>query len=150
MECIIWIVLAIIFAVAEIITVGLTSIWFAGGAILALIAAALGLNVFWQVAVFVVSSVIFLCFTRPWAMKYFKPRLTKTNYEDKIGKNACITENVDNIKNTGTAILDGLEWRARASEEGVTFETGTIVTVEDIRGVTLYVKDRAKMPRLEK
>lgn len=148
MEIIIWIILAIIFAVLEIITVGLTSIWFAGGAILALIAAALGLNVVWQAAIFILSSLIFLFFTRPWAVKYFKPHLVKTNYEDKIGKNACITEKVDNIRGTGAAVIDGQEWRARASEEGKIYETGTIVTVEEIRGVTLYVKDSEQMPRL--
>ena len=78
---IIWIALIIIFAVVEIITVGLTSIWFAGGALVALLVDAAGLGPVWQFAVFVVVSVILLVFTRPWALKYMKPRLVKTNYE---------------------------------------------------------------------
>ena len=80
---IIWIALIIIFAVVEIITVGLTSIWFAGGAVVALLVDAAGLGPVWQFAAFVVVSVILLVFTRPWALKYMKPRLVKTNYAIK-------------------------------------------------------------------
>ena len=137
---IIWIALIIIFAVVEIITVGLTSIWFAGGAVVALLVDAAGLGPVWQFAAFVVVSVILLVFTRPWALKYMKPRLVKTNYEAAVDKNVCLTEAVDNIKGTGTAVLNGQEWTARAYEDGKTFEAGMIVKVKEIRGVTLYVQ----------
>ena len=146
MEAIVWVVLAIIFAVVEIITVGLTSIWFAGGALAALLASALGLNVVWQIVVFVLVSVLLLVFTRPWALKYVKPHLVKTNYESAIGKNVCLTEEVDNIKGTGTAVLSGQEWTARAYEEGKKFSAGMIVTVKEIRGVTMYVVESEAMP----
>lgn len=149
MEIMAWIILAIVFAVLEIVTIGLTSIWFAGGALLALLAAALGSNIIGQIIIFVVSSVILLLFTRPWAMKYVKPHLVKTNYEGKIGKDACVTETVDNRKETGTAILEGQEWRVRASNEEEVFEPGTLVTVEEIRGVTLYVKESSRMPEVK-
>ena len=138
---IIWIALIIIFAVVEIITVGLTSIWFAGGAVVALLVDAAGLGPVWQFAAFVVVSVILLVFTRPWALKYMKPRLVKTNYEAAVDKNVCLTEAVDNIKGTGTAVLNGQEWTARAYEDGKTFEAGMIVKVKEIRGVTLYVTE---------
>ena len=115
---IIWIALIIIFAVVEIITVGLTSIWFAGGAVVALLVDAAGLGPVWQFAAFVVVSVILLVFTRPWALKYMKPRLVKTNYEAAVDKNVCLTEAVDNIRGTGTAVLNGQEWSARAYEDG--------------------------------
>jgi membrane protein implicated in regulation of membrane protease activity len=124
---IIWIALIIIFAVVEIITVGLTSIWFAGGAVVALLVDAAGLGPVWQFAAFVVVSVILLVFTRPWALKYMKPRLVKTNYEAAVDKNVCLTEAVDNIKGTGTAVLNGQEWTARAYEDGKTFEAGMAV-----------------------
>ena len=127
---IIWIALIIIFAVVEIITVGLTSIWFAGGALVALLVDAAGLGPVWQFAAFVVVSVILLVFTRPWALKYMKPRLVKTNYEAAVDKNVCLTEAVDNIKGTGTAVLNGQEWTARAYEDGKTFEAGMIVKVK--------------------
>lgn len=147
MEAIIWIALIIVFAALEIVTVGLTSIWFAGGALAALLCYALGLNIVWQFAVFVAVSLVLLFFTRPWALKYFKPHLVRTNYEENIGQNVCITETVDNIKGTGTAVLKGQEWTARAYEEGKVFEAGTIVKVKEIRGVTMYVVESETMPK---
>ena len=147
MEAILWIVLIIVFAVVEMITVGLTSIWFAGGALAALLVCVLGLGIGWQIAVFTVVSAVLLIFTRPWALKYFKPKLVKTNYETTIGKNVCLTEDVDNIKGTGTAVLNGQEWTARAYEEGKIFPAGMIVTVKEIRGVTMYVVESEAMPK---
>jgi membrane protein implicated in regulation of membrane protease activity len=147
MEAIFWIVLTIVFAVIEIITVGLTSIWFAGGALAALLCYALGMNPVWQFIVFVAVSVVLLCFTRPWALKYLKPHLTRTNYEEALEKNVCLTERVDNIQGTGTAVLNGQEWTARAYEEGKVFEAGMIVKVKEIRGVTMYVVESDAMPQ---
>lgn len=149
MAAIIWIVLIIIFAVVEIITVGLTSIWFAGGAVAALLGYAVGLNEIWQFLIFLAVSLILLFFTRPWALKYFKPHLVKTNYEEVIGKNVCLTETIDNVKGTGTAVLKGQEWTARAYDEGRIFEAGMIVKVKEIRGVTMYVTDSEIMPKNE-
>ncbi len=65
---------------------------------MALLVDAAGLGPVWQFAAFVVVSVILLVFTRPWALKYMKPRLVKTNYEAAVDKNVCLTEAVDNIK----------------------------------------------------
>lgn len=149
MAAIIWIVLIIIFAVVEIITVGLTSIWFAGGAVAALLGYAVGLNEIWQFLIFLAVSLILLFFTRPWALKYLKPHLVKTNYEEVIGKNVCLTETIDNVKGTGTAVLKGQEWTARAYDEGRIFEAGMIVKVKEIRGVTMYVTDSEIMPKNE-
>lgn len=147
MEAIIWVALIILFAAIEIATVGLTSIWFAGGALAALLCYALGLGVAWQIVVFFAVSLVLLFFTRPWAMKYLKPHLIKTNYEEAVDKNVCITETVDNLKGTGTAVLNGQEWTARAYEDGRVFEPGMIVKVKEIRGVTLYVGESDAMPQ---
>lgn len=136
---IIWIVLIIAFAVGEILTVGLTSIWFAGGALAALIVSALGANEVVQVIVFVAVSLILLFFTRPWALKYLKPHLTRTNYEEALEQKVNVTETIDNTKGTGTAVLKGQEWTARAYEDGKVLEAGTLAQVKEIRGVTLYV-----------
>ncbi len=144
---IIWTALIILFIVVEIISVGLTSIWFAGGALVALLVCAAGLGTAVQFAAFVVVSVILILFTRPWALKYMKPKLVKTNYEAAVGKNVCLTETVDNIKGTGTAVLNGQEWTARAYEDGKVFEAGTIVKVKEIRGVTLYIEESDAMPQ---
>lgn len=136
---IIWIVLIMVFAVGEILTVGLTSIWFAGGALAALIVSALGANEVVQVIVFVAVSLILLFFTRPWALKYLKPHLTRTNYEEALEQKVNVTETIDNTKGTGTAVLKGQEWTARAYEDGKVLEAGTLAQVKEIRGVTLYV-----------
>lgn len=146
METILWIALIIVFVAVEIATVGLTAIWFAGGALVALLVQLLGLNIYWQIIFFIVASAILMTVTRPWALKYFKPRLVKTNYETVVGETVCLTEAVDNIKGTGTAVYKGQEWTARAYENGKTFEAGTIVSVKEIRGVTLYVTESGQMP----
>lgn len=143
---IVWIVLIIVFAAVEIATVGLTSIWFAGGALAALLCYAVGLGEVWQFLAFVAVSLVLLIFTRPWALKYFRPHLVRTNYERAFGENVCLTEDVDNLKGTGTAVYKGQEWSARAYEEGRTFEAGSIVKVKEIRGVTMYVVESDIMP----
>ena len=63
-------------------------------------------------------------------MKYLKPHLIRTNYEQAIGENVCLTETVDNQRGTGTAVYKGQEWTARASEDGKRYEAGTIVKVK--------------------
>lgn len=150
METILWLALIVLFVAIEIGTVGLTAIWFAGGALLALLAQLLGLNIYWQIIIFIVVSAVLMTVTRPWALKYFKPRLVKTNYESVVGENVCLTESVDNIKGTGTAIYKGQEWTARAYRAGKIFEAGTIVAVKEIRGVTLYVEESEQMPLQKK
>ena len=139
MEAIIWVALIILFAAIEIATVGLTSIWFAGGALAALLCYALGLGVAWQIVVFFAVSLVLLFFTRPWAMKYLKPHLIKTNYEEAVDKNVCITETVDNLKGTGTAVLNGQEWTARANEGQSRFPAGETVVIRAVEGVKLMV-----------
>ena len=148
MEAMIWIGLIILFVVVEIATVGLTSIWFAGGALLSLILCLCGVGLGWQIGVFFVVSLILGAFTRPWAVKYLKPHLIRTNYEQAIGENVCLTETVDNQRGTGTAVYKGQEWTARASEDGKRYEAGMIVKVKEIRGVTMYVTESGLMPQV--
>ena len=137
---IIWIALIIIFAVVEIITVGLTSIWFAGGAVVALLVDAAGLGPVWQFAAFVVVSVILLVFTRPFAMRFINTRRLKTNYEGIIGKTIRISQKVDNIGQTGMAVVNGTEWTVRSEQDDVILEPGTLAKVVNISGVKLIVK----------
>lgn len=146
METILWLALIVVFVGIEIGTVGLTAIWFAGGALMALLVQLIGLNIYWQISFFIVASAILLTFVRPWAMKFFKPRLVKTNYEAVVGENVCLTEAVDNIKGTGAALYKGQEWTARAYESGKIYEAGAIVAVKEIRGVTLYVTESQQIP----
>lgn len=140
METLIWLILIVTFVGIEIATVGLTSIWFAAGAIVAFLLQLAGVPVFWQIMIFIVISAICLTLIRPWALKYFKPRLVKTNYETVLGEKVRVTADIDNIKGSGTAIYRGQEWTARAVEDEKTFSAGEVVTVKEIKGVTLYVE----------
>ncbi|MBR5128007.1 MAG: NfeD family protein [Roseburia sp.] len=146
MGTILWLILIVAFVVIEMVTVGLTAIWFAGGALVALLVQLLGWNIYGQIIIFIAVSAILLTVTRPWALKYFKPRLVKTNYESVVGENVCLTETVDNMKGTGRAIYKGQEWTARAYKSDAVFEAGTIVSVKEICGVTLYVEESQQMP----
>ena len=136
---IIWIALIIIFAVVEIITVGLTSIWFAGGALAAFFMALAGLSFQVQMTVFLAVSFVLLIFTRPFAVKYVNKGTVKTNVDGLVGKKARVLEEIDNGSGSGTAVLNGQEWTARAVRDDLVIHKGETVIVKEIRGVKLMV-----------
>lgn len=121
---IVWLALIVIFLVVEIATVGLTSIWLAGGALAALVVELLGLGIVWQIAAFLIVTFILLYFTRPWAQKYLNAKSVKTNYESLIGQKIKMTERVDNLSQTGKAVVNGQEWTVRAEADGDILEPG--------------------------
>lgn len=136
----VWLGLLILFLVIEIATVGLTTIWMAGGALGALILDLAGLNLWWQIGAFLVVSFTMLAFTRPFVVKYINSHHEKTNYEGIIGKVVRITEKVDNLQQTGTAVVNGLEWTTRAERDDVILDPGDLAKVVNISGVKLIVK----------
>ena len=136
----IWLAFMIVFIVVEIITVGLTSIWFAGGALAALLAALTRLRIDLQNLNIIALTIIQLFYTRPFALKYVKPHNVKTNYEEIIGKEVLVTERIDNKEETGKAVFNGMEWTARSIEEQSVMEAGEKAHVVEIKGVKLYVK----------
>ncbi len=135
---IIWLILLAFLIFVEIITLGLTTIWFAGGALVAFIVSLFYDNLLLEIILFIVISLALLFFTRPIVKKFFNSTRTKTNYEAVIGKEALVTATIDNINNAGWAIVDGLEWSAR-SVNGQRIEKGTKVIIESISGVKLMV-----------
>lgn len=135
-----WLALLIILLIIEIITVGLTSIWAAGGALAALLLNILGVPLAGQIIVFFVVTFVLLYFTRPFAVKYINTQRVKTNYEGIIGKTIRITETVDNISQTGTAVVNGQEWTVRAEKDGDILEPDTLAKVVNIAGVKLIVR----------
>lgn len=139
-ELMIWLILLIVFIAVEAGTMGLTSIWFAGGALIAVIIAVLGGPVWLQISAFLVVSLVLLIFTRPVAVKYFNKDRVKTNAEDIIGKQAIVTGQIDNLQATGKVVVGGQEWSARSMEEGMVIPEGTVVIVESISGVKLMVR----------
>lgn len=139
-----WLALLIIFIIAECLTVGLISIWFAGGALIAMFVALAGLGTVWQIAVFLIVSAFLLLITRPIAVKYFNNKKEKTNYESVIGTVVKVVEKIDNLNQTGAAFADGKEWTARAIEDNLILEKDTFATVVAIEGVKLMVEPYKK------
>ena len=137
-----WLGLLIILLVIEIITVGLTSIWAAGGALAALILNIMGLSLVWQVVVFFVVTFVLLIFTRPFAVRFINTQREKTNYEGIIGKTIRIAERVDNIRQTGMAVVNGQEWTARNARGNERLSVGSVVYIRTISGVKLMVEEK--------
>lgn len=136
-----WLILLAVLLLIEIITLGLTTIWFAGGALAAFVVSLFYDNLFVEIILFLVISVLLLYFTRPYVIKYFNPKRIKTNYEGLIGKEALVTITIDNIHAQGQVIVDGQEWTARSSDSSI-IEAGVQVIVQDISGVKLIVKKK--------
>ena len=129
---IIWLALMAVLLIIEIMTLGLTTIWFAAGALFAFLTALLGLNQGIQIGVFVVVSVVLLFFT------------VKTNTEALVGKSARVIADINNLKGEGQVVINGLEWTARSSDDTIIFRTGDVVTVVGIEGVKLIVEGQKK------
>lgn len=135
-----WMALVIIFLVVELVTVGLTTIWLAGGAFVAFILAAVGAGFWVQLIAFFAVSFVLIYFTRPFAVKYLNPRRTRTNSEELIGEVVKVIERIDNRAAEGRALVKGLEWSARAVSDDMIIEKDTLVKVVRIEGVKLIVE----------
>ena len=131
-----WLAVFVLLIVIELATMGLTTIWFAGGAVAGFIASMLGANVVIQAVVFFVVSIVLLIFTRPFAVRYIN-----TNIDGLIGQEALVLEEINNIRETGCARLEGKEWTARSVDDTV-IPADTVVIVERIEGVKLIVKTK--------
>lgn len=140
MDWMLWLAVLIIAVGLEMITMGLVSIWFAGGALIALIGALLHWHWLVQVALFLVVSIVLMVFTRPIAVRYFNKDRVKTNVDSVLEQQAIVTEEINNLLGQGAATLKGQEWTARAVNENQTIPTGTIVRVIQVDGVKLIVE----------
>lgn len=138
----VWLVLLIICILLELPTMGLTTIWFAGGALVAAVAAALHVPIAIQVVVFVVVSLLLLIFTRPIAVKYFNKDRVRTNVESMIGRQAIVTSEINNLEGVGQVTVGGQEWSARSKDEEMEIPVGAVVVVRSISGVKLIVEPK--------
>ena len=137
-EQILWLGAFVVFLAIETGTLGLVSIWFAAGALGALLVAWLG-GMFWlQVVVFLVVSCAALACLRPLVKKYIVPKISATNADSLIGVVTLVTGDIDNIQAKGELLLGGVPWSAR-STSGEPIPAGTLVRVDRIEGVRLYV-----------
>ena len=138
MEIYIWLILMVIFLIVEATTVTMTSLWFAAGSLAALIVAATGGPIGFQVAVFLVVSAALLACLRPVIRKHFNPKLVPTNVDSVVGAQGYVTSDIDNVSATGTVKLGAMEWTAR-STRGTGIPKGTLVKVDKIEGVKVFV-----------
>ena len=135
-----WLVAIIAFAVIEALTPSaLVSIWFAVGALIALIVSFLTPTVWVQVVVFFVVSIGVLALLRPLTKKYFTPKTSATNADRWVGEVGVVTQRVDNFAATGQVSLKGQVWTARSEDDSV-LEDGAHVQVVRIEGVKVIVK----------
>lgn len=139
MEMIFWLIVFVALLVIEIATLGLTTIWFASGALVAFLAAYIGFGVPVQVIIFLAVSIILLILTRPIAVKYFNQERQKTNAESLIGQKAIVIEEVNPLQATGKVEVNGMEWSAK-TEESDRIEVSTVVSIKGIQGVKLIVE----------
>ena len=117
---VVWLVLMVVLLIVEAATAGLTCIWFALGALAALIAALFDAAVWLQVVWFLVVSILTLWLTRPLALKYLNSRKVATNADRVVGAEGVVSEDIDNIAGTGAVKLDGKEWTATQRRSGCT------------------------------
>lgn len=138
----VWLGLLVLFAVVEAVTIGLVSLWFAAGALCALLSSYFTENIWLQITVFLAVSAAAMVVLRPLAKKFVFPRVVPTNADRVIGRDAVVTEDIDNRKGAGAAVVFGVAWTAR-SLDGAPIPAGTTVTVERIDGVKLIVSPAA-------
>lgn len=136
----IWLTLAIVFAITEVVTVGLTTIWFSLGALVSLLLVICGIdNITVQIVVFVLVSLLSLIATRPLVKKYINKKVQPTNADRCIGKEAFVTEEINNVLSKGAVKVNGVEWSAR-SEDNSVIEIGKKVKIISIDGVKVIVQ----------
>jgi membrane protein implicated in regulation of membrane protease activity len=137
-----WLGAMIVLLIVEALAPGLVSIWFALGALAAMISSMLGAPLWLQLVWFFLVSVVSLLLTRPLAKKYVNGRAVPTNADMAIGKDCVVTETIDNVRGTGAVSVGGKIWTARmASPEGRA-EKGTVLRAVRIEGVKLIVEEK--------
>ncbi len=138
-----WFVAIAAFLLAEALTAGLTSIWFAIGALAALVAALFNAPIWLQMVWFFVISIIALIITRPLVSRFVNNKSQPTNADMVIGMSGIVTEMIDNLAGRGAVAVAGKVWTAR-SADGETIPLGATVTADRIEGVKLFVRPAAE------
>ena len=136
---VVWLIILVVLIITELMTLGLTTIWFGAGALAAIAVALPGGPVWLQILVFTVVSLVLLFSTRPLAVKYFNKNRTKTNVESLIGREGVVKKEIDNLAGKGQVVIGGMEWTVRAAGNAAIPE-GTIVVIRAVSGVKLIVE----------
>lgn len=142
MSVIHWLILMIVLLVIEAITMGLTTIWFAAGCLVAMIFSMAGAGPVVQIIAFLLVSVVLLILTRPLAVRFVNQKTQKTNVDELIGQQGVVLEDVDTIHSEGLVEIRGQHWSAKTDDPEGFIEHQKIVVVERIEGVRLVVKEK--------
>ena len=137
---VVWLIAMIVLLVVEGVVPGLISIWFALGALAALISALLHAPLWLQIVWFLVVSIAALALTRPLAKKYINSKTQPTNADMLIGKECVVRESIDNVLGAGAVSVDGKVWTARTENDDIKVPEGSRAVVVRIEGVKLIVK----------
>ncbi|MDO4169482.1 MAG: NfeD family protein [Lachnospiraceae bacterium] len=135
-----WLIGTAVLLLIEMITISLTSIWFAGGALAAAIVSVFSANIIIQVAVFIAVSIVLLAITRPIAVKYVNAKVEKTNVDALVGRRCKVATTIDPANSTGKIIINDVEWGARSADGESVIPQGTEVQIKEISGVKLVVE----------
>ena len=138
----IWLIVFVACVAIEIITMGLTTIWFAGGSLAAAIVSAIGAPLWLQLVLFFGVSLLLLYLTRPVAVKYFNKDRVKTNAESLVGQQAIVISEIDNLQGIGQVTVNGQEWSARNVRGDERLSVGSVVFIRAISGVKLMVEEK--------
>ena len=135
----VWLGLIVAFIAVEAATVNLMSIWFIGGSVAGLVCAILGAPTLLQFAVFILVSALLLALLRPLLKKYLRVKPSRTNADRLLGQEALVTEDIDNLRETGAIRINGVLWTAKSADD-TQIPIGTRVVIERIEGAKVYVK----------
>lgn len=135
----IWLGIAIILGIVELLTFNLTTIWMAISAVICFILHLSGFSLLIQIIVFFSLSVILIIFTKPFVSKYLKIGQEKTNIDAIIGKEGIVLEDINNLKGTGLVKISGQNWTARSLDDDYIIESNSLVYVNKIEGVKVIV-----------
>ncbi len=142
-DTLMWLIILVVMLFIELSTWGLTTIWFAGGSLTALLVSLCGGGITLQIALFFIVSLVLLIFTRPIAVKVLMKKRVATNADSLIGAEAVVIEAIDNLNSKGAVKIRGQEWTAR-SEGDTPVEKGETVSVLRIDGVKLIVQRKGE------
>ena len=137
---VLWLVVVVVFLAVELMTVTLTSIWFAAGGLIALFVAMAGGGFAFQMIAFIVGSFGMFFATKPWADKVINSKKTSTNADRAVGEEGRVVERINNLDQTGRVVIQGQDWMARTEDDKETIEQGELVRVLRITGVKVIVE----------
>ena len=139
----------IICVVIEACSLNLTSIWFAVGALAALVVLLCGGGLLPQLIAFTIAAAALLILVRPITRRLLRPKGARTNADRIVGETALVTEEIDNIHATGAVHILGQIWSARSIDNTV-IAAGETVRICSISGVKAMVERTQNPERKER